>query len=168
MVYSWEAYTHDDEVVTLGWFIFGVVILDTSCPVIHFFPRLVMRMVTCRESFHTMIHLGTVEVVLYPSNQYIPCGIIFMEVLWSESSHSNKIIKCVLSVVRVAIWVSRNSVICCFPRVVVCTEKFCKALHPIINMRNVEVDMFCGYIYFLIKLYICKKYGHTKFTEAKV
>ena len=74
MVDIWEACIHYDEVGTLGCLIVGVVILDPSCPASHFFPRVVMRIFTFRESLQAMIHLGTVEVFMYPANQYLPCG----------------------------------------------------------------------------------------------
>ena len=35
-----------------------------------------MGMATFKASLHPMIYLGTVEVVVYPANQYLPFGMV--------------------------------------------------------------------------------------------
>ena len=76
MVDIWEACIHYDEVGTLGSLIVGVVILEPSCPASNFLPRVVMHILTFREYLQAMIHLGTVEVFMYPTNQYLPFGMV--------------------------------------------------------------------------------------------
>ena len=49
MVDIWDASSHDDEVGTLGWLIFGVVISGTSCPVIYLFLMVLIHMSTFRS-----------------------------------------------------------------------------------------------------------------------
>ena len=91
MLGIWEASIHDDEVCTLDFLIVLLVIFDPSCPARNLFPRVSMNMETFRAAIHPILHLGTVEVVIYPSNKYLPDKFLFVVILWSESIHSNKI-----------------------------------------------------------------------------
>ena len=76
MVDIWETSSNDDEVVKLGWLIVGVVILEPSFPASNLFPRVVIHMATLRVSPQPILLLSTVEVFIYPSNQYLPRGMV--------------------------------------------------------------------------------------------
>ena len=76
MVDIWKASSHDDEVGTLGPLSVGVVIFYPRCPASHLFPRVLICMETFSESLQNMIQLGTVEMFMYPANQYNPYGIV--------------------------------------------------------------------------------------------
>ena len=76
MVDILEACIHYKEFGTLGCLIVGVVILEPSCPASHFLPRVVMHILTFREYLQAMIHLGTVEVFMYPAYQCLPFGMV--------------------------------------------------------------------------------------------
>ena len=73
MVDIWEASSHDYEVSTLGRLIVGVMILDPSFPASHCFPRVIIIMAEFMEDLLPMLHLDTLEVVMYPANKYLLC-----------------------------------------------------------------------------------------------
>ena len=75
MVDVWEGSSNDGKVGTLGWFIVKVVILETSFPSSDFLLRVVMHTATLRKALQPPMQLGTVEVVMYPVNQYLPRGL---------------------------------------------------------------------------------------------
>ena len=50
------------------------MILDPRFPSNHLVPKVVIRTATFRADLQPIVHLGTVEVAMYPANKYLTCG----------------------------------------------------------------------------------------------